>query len=164
MVMPKRRLSVIAAVAATIAVGWHAPGLAQTSAPPAPAAPAAPMAAMPHAAAPMAAAPMGAAPMGAAPMAAAPQASAPKAAMAHAAPPKVAHARQSAWHRKQAARAQMVDRVQTVLNSGGANLKVDGRCGPKTMAALRVFQKQHKLKVTGLPNAATLKALGIHKS
>lgn len=162
MVMGKQRLSVLAAVAATIAVGWSAPGLAQTSAAPAPAA-----------SAPQAAAPAMAMPQGAAPAMAMPQAGAPQMAMPHAAPKmtashaahaKHAAARQSAWHRKQAARTRMVEQVQTALNSGGAALKVDGHCGPKTMAALRVFQKQHKLKATGLPNAATLKALGVHKS
>jgi glucose/arabinose dehydrogenase len=56
---------------------------------------------------------------------------------------------------------QLIQAVQTALNSNGAKLTVDGRMGPKTAAALRSYQRQHSLKVTGQPDAATLKALGI---
>ena len=51
--------------------------------------------------------------------------------------------------------------VQTALNSHGAQLDVDGHMGPKTVAALKTFQKQHKLKVTGKLDHATAKALGV---
>ena len=51
--------------------------------------------------------------------------------------------------------------VQTALNSHGAQLDVDGHMGPKTVAALKAFQKQHKLKVTGKMDHATAKALGV---
>ncbi len=51
--------------------------------------------------------------------------------------------------------------VQTALNSNGAQLDVDGHMGPKTVAALKVFQKQHHLKVTGKLDRATAKALGV---
>jgi peptidoglycan hydrolase-like protein with peptidoglycan-binding domain len=51
--------------------------------------------------------------------------------------------------------------VQTALNAHGAQLQVDGHMGPKTKAALSAYQRQHKLKVTGQPNSATLKSLGI---
>jgi len=51
--------------------------------------------------------------------------------------------------------------VQTALNSHGAQLDVDGHMGPKTVAALKAFQKQHKLKVTGKMDRATAKALGV---
>jgi peptidoglycan hydrolase-like protein with peptidoglycan-binding domain len=54
----------------------------------------------------------------------------------------------------------MIQNVQTALNSNGANLTVDGHMGPKTAAALRAYQKQHNLKVTGQPDQATLTALG----
>jgi hypothetical protein len=56
---------------------------------------------------------------------------------------------------------QLIQSVQTALNSNGAKLTVDGRMGPKTAAALRSYQHQHSLKVTGQPDAATLKALGV---
>jgi len=51
-------------------------------------------------------------------------------------------------------------KVQTALNSNGAQLDVDGRMGPKTVAALKSYQQEHNLKVTGRPDSATLKALG----
>jgi glucose/arabinose dehydrogenase len=56
---------------------------------------------------------------------------------------------------------QLIQSVQTALVSNGAKLTVDGRMGPKTAAALRTYQRQHNLKVTGQPDAATLKALGV---
>jgi len=56
-------------------------------------------------------------------------------------------------------RQQLIANVQTALNSKGAKLTVDGRMGPKTAAALRLFQSQHNLKLTGRPDQATLKAL-----
>ena len=56
---------------------------------------------------------------------------------------------------------QFIESVQTALNSHGAKLTVDGRMGPKTEAALRAFQHQHHLKVTGRPDHATVQALGV---
>jgi peptidoglycan hydrolase-like protein with peptidoglycan-binding domain len=55
---------------------------------------------------------------------------------------------------------QRVAQVQTELNAAGAQLAVDGHMGPATRAALKSFQQQHNLKVTGQPDAATMKALG----
>lgn len=55
---------------------------------------------------------------------------------------------------------QHVAQLQTALNANGAHLDVDGRMGAKTRAALKTFQAQHKLKVTGQPDSATIKALG----
>ncbi len=55
---------------------------------------------------------------------------------------------------------QKVAQLQTPLNAAGAQLTVDGKMGPATHAALRDFQKQHNLKVSGRPDAATMKALG----
>jgi peptidoglycan hydrolase-like protein with peptidoglycan-binding domain len=54
-----------------------------------------------------------------------------------------------------------VEHIQTALNHQGAHLEVDGTMGPKTVAALKTFQKSHHLKVTGKADAATLKALGV---
>jgi peptidoglycan hydrolase-like protein with peptidoglycan-binding domain len=54
-----------------------------------------------------------------------------------------------------------VEHIQTALNSQGAHLEVDGTMGPKTVAALKSYQKAHKLKVTGKPDSATLKTLGV---
>jgi peptidoglycan hydrolase-like protein with peptidoglycan-binding domain len=55
---------------------------------------------------------------------------------------------------------QRVAQLQVQLNAAGAQLTVDGKMGPATRAALRDFQKQHDLRVTGRPDAATMKALG----
>ena len=54
-----------------------------------------------------------------------------------------------------------VAKVQTALNANGAQLTVDGRMGSKTVAALKDYQQQHKLKVTGRPDTATAKSLGV---
>ncbi len=40
-------------------------------------------------------------------------------------------------------------------------IKADGAFGPQTRRALKRFQRAHRLKVTGRPNAATLAALGL---
>jgi peptidoglycan DL-endopeptidase CwlO len=44
---------------------------------------------------------------------------------------------------------QRVMGVQQALNNNGAKLAVDGKWGPKTEAAVKQFQQQHGLKVTG---------------
>ncbi len=54
-----------------------------------------------------------------------------------------------------------VKSVQEALNDHGAHLRVDGLCGMRTVKAIRRFQKSHGLKVTGMPDPATLKALGL---
>ncbi len=51
--------------------------------------------------------------------------------------------------------------LQTALNSNGAQLTVDGKMGPKTVSALKAFQKSHSLAPTGRPDPSTLKALGL---
>jgi hypothetical protein len=51
--------------------------------------------------------------------------------------------------------------VQTALNNNGAQLDVDGHMGAKTVAALKAFQKDHHLKVTGKMDRATARALGV---
>lgn len=66
-----------------------------------------------------------------------------------------AHTKAGAHH---AANGQ-VKEAQVALNHMGYKLKVDGMMGKHTRAALRKFQKEHKLKVTGKPDHATLAAL-----
>lgn len=48
-----------------------------------------------------------------------------------------------------------IEKVQQSLNGNGAALKVDGKWGPKTTAALKDFQKTHGLKPTGHLNKST---------
>lgn len=51
--------------------------------------------------------------------------------------------------------------LQKALNKAGFKIKEDGRIGKRTKAALKKFQKQNGLKVTGKPDAPTLAKLGI---
>ena len=62
---------------------------------------------------------------------------------------------------KHVAHQNRVVAVQTALNHNGAQLDVDGHMGPKTAAALKTFQTQHHLKVTGKVNGPTAKALSV---
>jgi hypothetical protein len=55
-----------------------------------------------------------------------------------------------------------VARLQAALAKSGFRTKADGHLGPKTRAALKRFQQKHNLKVTGKPDAATKKALGLN--
>ncbi len=54
-----------------------------------------------------------------------------------------------------------VESFQRALVRDGAKISVDGTCGMKTTDALRAFQKPHGLKVTGMVDLATVKALGV---
>lgn len=54
-----------------------------------------------------------------------------------------------------------VKSVQRALDKDGAKLRVDGRLGPKTHAALRKYQRTHGLKATGRIDKATRHSLKI---
>jgi peptidoglycan hydrolase-like protein with peptidoglycan-binding domain len=54
-----------------------------------------------------------------------------------------------------------VKNAQEALNRNGASLKVDGKKGRQTTAAIRSFQKSHGLKATGKLDAKTKSALGV---
>jgi peptidoglycan hydrolase-like protein with peptidoglycan-binding domain len=56
---------------------------------------------------------------------------------------------------------QRVAKAQIALNSNGAQLDIDGKMGPKTVAALKSYQSSHHLKATGRLDNATAKALGV---
>lgn len=121
-----------------------APGFAQAPASSTPA-PAAPVPATPATPTP--------APSGTAPAQGAPASSMPGMSgmpMQHTAPAAGTHA---------GMRMDRMKKLQTALNANGASLTVDGKMGPKTMAALKTFQQAHGLKVTGHPDKETLAAL-----
>lgn len=52
-----------------------------------------------------------------------------------------------------------VKALQTLLNQNGAQLVVDGDFGPMTYQAVRLFQANHGLPVTGVADSATLTLL-----
>lgn len=54
-----------------------------------------------------------------------------------------------------------VKAIQSALKKKGMDVKTDGIMGPSTMSALRKYQKKNDLKVTGHPDKATCKSLGI---
>jgi hypothetical protein len=51
--------------------------------------------------------------------------------------------------------------LQQALNAQGVPVKVDGVLNDETRAAIRTFQSQHHLPVTGEPDRATLDKLGV---
>lgn len=60
---------------------------------------------------------------------------------------------------------QMVREMQWSLNSRGNNVgEIDGSIGPRTRQAISNFQRARDLPVTGIPNRATLAALGINNT
>jgi peptidoglycan hydrolase-like protein with peptidoglycan-binding domain len=56
---------------------------------------------------------------------------------------------------------ETVRALQKALNEQGIAVPVDGILGQATYAAVRQYQTQHHLPVTGKPDAATLKKLGV---
>ena len=60
-----------------------------------------------------------------------------------------------------AMKSEKVKAVQEGLNKAGAKVKVDGILGKETRAALKKFQKDSGLKVTGKADEATLAKLGV---
>lgn len=130
-----RRILALATSIMMAATPLAAPGFAQTPATPAPApAPVAPVTPAPSSSAPAPAAPAATHAMP----------------MHHAAPATGAQA---------SMRIERLKKLQTALNANGASLKVDGKMGPKTTAALKTYQQAHGLKVTGHPDKETRAAL-----
>ncbi len=62
---------------------------------------------------------------------------------------------------KKAAPNKTVMAIQEALNKGGANLKVDGKMGSKTRAALKKYQADNGLKATGRIDKQTRAKLGV---
>ena len=52
-----------------------------------------------------------------------------------------------------------VKTLQTILNTAGYNLAVDGKFGSKTLSAVNAFQDTHKLRVDGIVGSNTWTAL-----
>ena len=69
-----------------------------------------------------------------------------------------AQSSQQPMHHK-ATSQNRVKTIQTALNNNGEQLNVDGKLGPKTVAALKDFQQKHGLKVTGHADKATMSQL-----
>lgn len=62
---------------------------------------------------------------------------------------------------KKAMPSEKIRAVQTALNNAGFTLQEDGFMGKKTKQALKKFQKENGLKVTGKADKETLAKLGI---
>jgi len=58
--------------------------------------------------------------------------------------------------------AKLIMRIQLSLNSRGyCNCTVDGKFGQRTQLALKKYQKDNGLTVSGLPDTQTLKQLDV---
>ncbi len=64
-------------------------------------------------------------------------------------------------HKGMAMSRTRVEAIQTALKNNGEDVAPDGVWGPKTVAALRDFQKQHGLKTTGHMDRATALKLNL---
>jgi len=61
--------------------------------------------------------------------------------------------------------AEVITQIQDALNNAGYHLgEPDGKLGPATLAALKRFQNDRHLPLTGKPDDITLAALGISKN
>lgn len=58
---------------------------------------------------------------------------------------------------------QKMRRVQKALIEHGADIEATGHWNDETRAAVKTFQKDNGLNVTGFPNLATVAALGVNK-
>ena len=94
---------------------------------------------------------------------AAPAAKTPPAAAAKMAPAKKVAQKPVKKHHHKAVASAEVKAVQEALNTHGVKLKVDGLAGRQTRNAIKKFQKENGLKVTGHANKATRLKLGLKK-
>jgi murein L,D-transpeptidase YcbB/YkuD len=67
----------------------------------------------------------------------------------------------SRMHTQKEVSQSKVEDVQKALNNNGASIRVDGVLGPQTRSALKRYQKEHGLKVTGQINANTEKKMNL---
>jgi peptidoglycan hydrolase-like protein with peptidoglycan-binding domain len=91
------------------------------------------------------------------------QSATPKAAIAAPAPTAADQATAKVDRTKMPERATMsrhrVEQIQAALAKGGEPVAIDGIWGPKTIMAVKDFQKSHDLKMTGHLDRETLMAL-----
>jgi peptidoglycan hydrolase-like protein with peptidoglycan-binding domain len=66
----------------------------------------------------------------------------------------------SSVHKKKKVGNSKTRAIQKALNHKGYNVKVDGKMGKQTQAAIKKFQKANGLKATGKANKMTLEKLG----
>lgn len=71
-----------------------------------------------------------------------------------------APSRKTAQHKAVMSRRQ-IEAIQAALETSGQKVDKDGKMGPKTIAALRDFQKSHGLKVTGQVDRQTAQKLNL---
>lgn len=57
--------------------------------------------------------------------------------------------------------SKQIEAVQAALATNGQTVDKDGKMGPKTVAALREFQKSHGLKATGRLDKQTAEKLNL---
>lgn len=78
-----------------------------------------------------------------------------------AAPVTIAHAQMPPPTASAALSRSTISALQEALNKQGVAVKVDGVLGSATRTAIRQFQSQHHLPVTGEPDKPTLDKLGV---
>jgi peptidoglycan hydrolase-like protein with peptidoglycan-binding domain len=76
-------------------------------------------------------------------------------------PAKAAHKTMHKHVARHSGASEHVKAVQDALIKDGAKIKADGIMGKHTRSALRAFQKQNGLTVTGKADQETLKKLGV---
>jgi peptidoglycan hydrolase-like protein with peptidoglycan-binding domain len=77
------------------------------------------------------------------------------------APAQNAPAATAMTHKAPAMSRSRIEAVQTALKNNGEDVSPDGVWGPKTVSALRDFQKKQGLKATGHMDRATALKLNI---
>lgn len=65
--------------------------------------------------------------------------------------------------KKPAMSPRRVEEIQAALQGAGVKVDTDGIWGPKTTAAVKAFQKDHNLKVTGHLDRATMAKLNVQR-
>jgi peptidoglycan hydrolase-like protein with peptidoglycan-binding domain len=75
--------------------------------------------------------------------------------------PRIEKKAMKAHHHKAAMSSEKTKKIQEALNAHGGKLKADGKFGKGTKNALKKFQKENGLKVTGKADKETMEKLGM---